>query len=57
MLGKVKGHILGTLLVRSRGILDEASVLNGDSVAGHGSGTGALLVSSLGNAHDCFGIG
>ena len=44
-------HILGALVLRLIGVLEVASVLNGNTVADLGGGTGALLVRCLGNTH------
>lgn len=44
--------VLVALLVRLGGVLEEASVFDGDGLANLGNGTVALLVSSLGNTHD-----
>lgn len=44
-------YILRALVVGLRGVLEEASVLDGDSLAGPGLCASALLVSSLGDAH------
>lgn len=45
-------NVLVALVVRLGGVLEPASVLDGDSLAGVGNGAGALLVSSLGNTHN-----
>lgn len=46
-----EGFVLRALLVGLGSVLEIASVLNGDGLAGLGDGTAALLVSSLGNTH------
>lgn len=45
-------NVLVALVVRLGGVLEPASVLDGDGLAGVGNGAGALLVSSLGNTHN-----
>lgn len=45
------GVELGALVVGLGGILEEASVLNSDGLAGLGDGAGTGLVSRLGNTH------
>jgi len=44
---------LRALVVRLGGILQVASVLNGDLVADPGDGSIALLENGLGDTHDC----
>jgi hypothetical protein len=46
-------HILRSLVVWLGGILQVASVLNGDPVADLGTGSIALLENGLGDTHDC----
>jgi hypothetical protein len=46
-------NILGALVVRLGGILQVASVLNGDFVADFGDWPIALLENDLGDTHDC----
>jgi len=46
-------NILCALVVRLGGILQVASVLNGDLVADFGDGSIALLENGLGDTHDC----
>lgn len=48
------GCLLGALVVGLGLVLEVASVLNGDGLADLRDSAGALLVSSLGNAHDCL---
>jgi hypothetical protein len=43
--------LLLALLVRLGGILQPASVLNGDGLASLGDGAGTLLDDGLGNTH------
>lgn len=45
-------HLLVALVVGLRGILEPASVLNGDGLAGDRLGTGALLDNGLCDSHD-----
>lgn len=46
-------NILCALVVRLGGILQVASVLNGDLVADFGDWSFALLENDLGDTHDC----
>lgn len=46
-----RGCVLLALVVGLRSVLEEASVLDGHSLADLGLWAGALLVSSLGDAH------
>ena len=48
--------LLAALLVGSRLVLQPASVLHGDSLAGLGLGAGALGENGLGNTHDCVAV-
>lgn len=48
---RASGCVLLALVVGLRSVLEEASVLDGHSLAYLGLCAGALLVSSLGNAH------
>lgn len=47
-------YILRALVVGLGGVLEEASVLDGDGLAGLGLRASALLMSSLGDAHFAY---
>jgi len=53
--GASREHVslLGTLIIRSAGVLQVASVRNSDLVADLGDRARAVLENSLGNTHDC----